>query len=467
MPKTKIICTIGPASDSEEIISGMIQKGMNVARLNFSHGTHAEHARRIKMIREVSRKEKKPVAILQDLCGPKIRIGQIDPPGIRLEPGETLILTSSPTDISNNAVSITYKELPAEVSIGDVILLADGLMELTVKHKTITNIYCDVITGGVLTSGKGINLPSGTIKAKALTEKDKADLYFGIEHDVDYVALSFVRRAEDVRIVKDIIRRAGKDIPVIAKIEKHEALNNIKEIVEISDGIMVARGDLGVEIPLEKVPVIQKSLVRKANRAAKPVIIATQMLRSMVESPRPTRAEANDVANAVLDGTDAVMLSEETASGAYPVKAVEYMARIAENTEENYPYDRPLNLTLEQGVSESVSFAACILADHLKASAIIATTKSGFTAMQISRCRPKTKIVALSPDERAIRRLALYWGCLPSYVEHTDDIDVMFDIAVEYAQKTGHIAKDDLVVITSGHPLWKAGTTNMIKVRRL
>jgi pyruvate kinase len=212
---------------------------------------------------------------------------------------------------------------------------------------------------------------------------------------------------------------------------------------------------------------IQKSLVRKANRAAKPVIIATQMLRSMVESPRPTRAEANDVANAELDGTDAVMLSEETASGAYPVKAVEYMARIAENTEENYPYDRPLNLTLEQGVSESVSFAACILADHLKASAIIATTKSGFTAMQISRCRPKTKIVALSPDERAIRRLALYWGCLPSYVEHTDDIDVMFDIAVEYAQKTGHIAKDDLVVITSGHPLWKAGTTNMIKVRRL
>lgn len=440
---------------------------MNVARLNFSHGTHDEHGQRIKRIREASRKENKPIAILQDLCGPKIRIGHIDPPGIRLEPGDTLILSSSPTDISNNVVSITYKELPAEVSIGDVILLADGMMELVVKHKTITNIYCDVIIGGILTSGKGINLPSGTVKAKSLTDKDREDLQFGISHDVDYVALSFVRKAEDVRIVKDIIEKAEKNIPVIAKIEKHEALDNIKEIIEVSDGIMVARGDLGVEIPLEKVPVIQKTLVRKANRAGKPVIIATQMLRSMVESPRPTRAEATDVANAVLDGTDALMLSEETASGSYPVRAVEYMARIADNTEENYPYDRPLNLTLETGVSESVAFAACILADHLKAAAIIATTKSGFTAMQIARCRPKTKIIALSPDERSIRRLTLFWGCKPSFVEHTDDIDVMFDIAVEYAQKTGQIAKDDLVVITSGHPLWKAGTTNMIKVRRL
>lgn len=467
MPKTKIVCTIGPASDSPAVIREMLQQGMNVARLNFSHGTHDEHKQRMSMIREVSKKENKPVAILQDLCGPKIRIGHIEPPGIRLAPGDTLILSSGETDLSNKVVSVTYKDLPADVSIGDVILLADGMMELSVKQKDSTNIYCDVITGGTLTSGKGINLPSGTIQAKSLTDKDRDDLNFGIEHDVDYVALSFVREAEDIRIVKEIIKNANRDIPVIAKIEKHEALDNIKEIIEVADGIMVARGDLGVEVALEKVPMIQKMLVRKANRAGKPVIIATQMLRSMVESPRPTRAEATDVANAVLDGADAVMLSEETASGEHPVKAVEYMARIAKNTEENNPYDKPHNLELETGVSESVAFAACILADHLKASAIIATTKSGFTAMQISRCRPKTRIIALSPDERTIRRLALYWGCQPSFVEQTDDIDEMFDIAVASALKTGQVASNDLVVITSGHPLWKAGTTNMIKVRRL
>ncbi len=466
MARTKIVCTIGPSSDSEAVIEAMMAAGMNVARLNFSHGTHEEHAQRIERIRRISQRANLPVAILQDLCGPKIRVGHIDPPGIRLTPGDTLILTAGETDLSTNQVSVSYSGLPAEVCLGDVILLADGMMELVVRHKTISNIYCDVVTGGTLTSHKGINLPSGTIKAPSLTEKDRADLAFGLDHGVDYVALSFVRRAVDVMAAKEIIRKAGKNTPVIAKIEKHEALDNIDEIMAVSDGIMVARGDLGVEIPLENVPIIQKMLVKKANQAGKPVIIATQMLRSMVESPRPTRAEANDVANAVLDGADALMLSEETASGAYPEKAVAYMARIAEKTEESYPYAL-YDFASETRVSESVAYAACILADHLNAAAVIATTQSGFTAMQVSRCRPKTKIIALSPDAAAVRRMALYWGCLPSLVPHTDVIDEMFDEAVEAALSTGHVQKDDLVVITSGHPLWQSGTTNMIKVRRL
>ncbi len=466
MARTKIVCTVGPASDSPAAIEAMIAAGMSVTRLNFSHGTQADHARRIGMIREVSEKVCLPVAILQDLCGPKIRVGTIDPPGIRLTPGETLILTAGETDLSTNQVSVSYSGLPAEVSLGDVILLADGMMELMVKHKTISNIYCDVVTGGTLTSHKGINLPSGTVKAPSLTEKDRADLAFGLEHGVDYVALSFVRRAVDVMAAREIIRKAGKHTPVIAKIEKHEALDNIDEIIALSDGIMVARGDLGVEIPLENVPIIQKMLVKKANQAGKPVIIATQMLRSMVDSPRPTRAEANDVANAVLDGADALMLSEETAIGSYPEKAVSYMARIAEKTEQSYPYAL-YDLATETRVSESVAYAACVLADHLNAAAVIATTQSGFTAMQVSRCRPKTKIIALSPDAGAVRCMALYWGCLPSFVHRTDVIDAMFDEAVDAALATGHVKKDDLVVITSGHPLWESGTTNMIKVRRL
>jgi len=467
MAKTKIVCTIGPASQNKSTLEAMIRAGMNVARLNFSHGTHAEHGAAIESIRRASKEIDKPVAILQDLCGPKIRVGDIKPPGIRLESGDTLTLTNAPAKGDENRVSVSYAELPRDVEKGDVILLADGMMELEVIGTTETDIDCRVIIGGVLTSHKGINLPSGTIRAPALTEKDKLDLAFGLSQNVDYVALSFVRRPEDITDIKNIIAGAGKKTPVIAKIEKHEAIKNIDAIIAAADGIMVARGDLGVEIPLETVPTIQKELVRKANAAGKPVIIATQMLRSMVDATRPTRAEATDVANAVLDGTDALMLSEETASGNYPVKAVEYMSRIAESAEPTYPYEKSFSMITDIQVSESVAHAACILADHLNAKAIIASTQSGFTAAQLSRFRPKSLIIALSPDIETVRRLCLYWGCHSTHAPRAGDVDAMLDTAVKTAQDIGHVAAGDLIVITAGYPLWQPGTTNMIKVREL
>ena len=467
MSKTKIVCTIGPSSGSPDVLRRLIKAGMNVARLNFSHGRHEEHLEKIACIRAISAELRKPVAILQDLCGPKIRVGEVRPPGIQLAPGETVVLTSEQFEAFGNRISVSYRDLPSEVKPNDRILLADGMMELVVVDTTETEIVCHVITGGILTSNKGINLPSGTIKASAVTEKDEADLAFGLANDVDYVALSFVRTAEDIRRVKQMIHRAGKDTPVIAKIEKHEALDNIESIMDSSDGIMVARGDLGVEIPLEKVPEIQKMLVRIANTTGKPVIIATQMLRSMVNSPRPTRAEATDVANAVLDGTDAVMLSEETASGSYPVEAVEFMVRIAENAEKNFPHNKYLQLMPKKDISGSVAYASCVLADHLNARAIVATTRSGFTASQISRFKPKPPIIALSPDPQTVRRLALYWGCCPFLEEDSVDTDARLEEASASALKTGKVNQGDLVVITAGHPVRAAGTTNMLKVKNL
>lgn len=467
MRKTKIICTIGPSSSSPNIIRELIQMGMNVARLNFSHGTHAEHKERIEMIRNISDELDKPVAILQDLCGPKIRVGKIKDPGITLSPGDTLILTNRSVEGEGNITSVSYPNLYQDVTVGDRILLADGMMELVVLKISHTDIFCEVITGGVLTSHKGINLPTGTIHAESLTEKDREDLQFGLAHDVDYVALSFVRKADDILKVKEIIKQENKHTPIIAKIEKHEALEAIDGIMAAADGIMVARGDLGVEIPLENVPTIQKMLVQKANDCGKPVIIATQMLRSMVNSPRPTRAEATDVANAVLDGADAVMLSEETANGEYPVKAVQFMSKIAEQAEKEYPHERYLKLSRGKDISEAVSYSSCILADHLGASAIVATTRTGFTAMQISRFRPKPRLIALSPEKSTIRRLALYWGCIPSFVSDTKDTDERIEKSAMTALGTGTVSQGDLVVITTGHPVWASGTTNMLKVKKL
>jgi len=467
MSKTKIVCTIGPACADVHILTRMIHAGMSVARLNFSHGGRENHAEMIQMVRTASEETGVPVAILQDLRGPKIRVGEVEPPGIHLKTGETLVLTTDAEAGQGNRVSVSYPHLPEDVSVGDTILLADGLMEMVVTRTTKTEVHCEVISGGTLTSHKGINLPSGSVRTPAITEKDKADLAFGLSQDVDYVAMSFVRRSEDVRQAKEIIAHAGHSTPVIAKIEKHEALKDIDNIMDVSDGIMVARGDLGVEIPLENVPGTQKMLVEKGNEAGKPVIIATQMLRSMLDSPRPTRAEATDVANAVLDGADALMLSEETATGNHPVRAVEYMGRIAKVTEEKYPYEKSFQEILQTRISESVAHATCILSDHLAARAIIATTKSGYTAHQIARFRPKSRIIAVSPDIRTVRQLALYWGCLPGLMDYTRDTDEMFDRASEFAIEKGHAKKGDLVVITAGHPMWEAGTTNMITVRRL
>ena len=466
MPKTKIVCTIGPASETRDMIRELVAGGMDVARLNFSHGTHAEHLEKIRIIRAVSAELGKPVAILQDLGGPKIRVGVIPEPGVRLTPGQTFVLTSEPVEGTPERVSVSYADLSREVRPGDSILMADGMMELSVLYTAGPDVVCKVITGGVLTSHKGINLPSSTISVDAMTPKDYEDLLFGLENDVDFVALSFVRRAEDIFHLKRVISENQKSVPVIAKIEKHEALNNIEAIMAAADGIMVARGDLGVEIALERVPAIQKMLVKMANKAGKPVIIATQMLRSMVDSPRPTRAEAADVANAVLDGADAVMLSEETASGGFPVESVKFMARIAENAEQSFDHERYLKMMPEKNISESVAYASCILADHLNAAVIAATTRSGFTAANISRFKPRSRILALSPDSRTVRRLALYWGCIPSLVPETRDTDEKIEQTAQTVWKTGLVGKGDLAVITAGHPVWAQGTTNMLRVKQ-
>lgn len=467
IPKTKIICTIGPATETPEAIKHLVLNGMSVARLNFSHGTHDDHKKKIDIIRDISRELKRPVAILQDLCGPKIRVGDIPEPGIRLEPGQTLILTTQAVEGDPARVFVSYPDLPRDVRLGDRIMLADGLMDLMVERTGSTDIHCRVVTGGLLTSHKGINLPDGSIRTASLTPKDEVDLLFGLASGVDYVALSFVRTAEEINTVKRIIRQENHEVPVIAKIEKHEALNNIDSIMAAADGIMVARGDLGVEIPPENVPNIQKMLVKRANAVGKPVIIATQMLRSMVNSPRPTRAEAADVANAVFEGADAVMLSEETATGAFPDQAVAFMARIAESAEKNFSHERYLQMVPTREVSASVAHAACVLADHLGAAAIIATTRSGSTAKNISRFRPQPKLIVLSPELETVRRLALYWGCIPRLVPRSSDTDEMIDTATDVALKTGQVNKGELVVITAGQPEYVKGTTNILRVNRL
>lgn len=465
--KTKIICTIGPASGTETVIRELILNGMNVARLNFSHGSHEEHKEKIRLIRKISEELHNPVAILQDLCGPKIRVGEIPGDGIVLVPGETFILTNEDVDATDNMVSVSYHHLPEEVSKEDRILLADGMLELVVDKITEARIYCTVITGGMLTSRKGINLPSGSTRISAVTQKDLDDLAFGLEEKVDFVALSFVRDAGDILKIKDVIKKKKESTPVIAKIEKHEAIKNIDEIIEASDGVMVARGDLGVEISLEQVPRIQKMLIKKSNLAGKPVIIATQMLRSMVDSPRPTRAEATDVANAVLDGTDAIMLSEETATGQFPVEAVQFMQRIAMNAEEDFPFDQYIKRPPHPDISESVAYASCVLADHLNAAAIIAATKSGFTAMQLCKFRPKSKILAISPDPNTVKMLNLFWGCVPTFQDKKQSTDEMVEMAAKTALDSGYVQKGDKVIITAGHPLWVKGTTNMIQVKTI
>jgi pyruvate kinase len=465
--RTKIIATIGPASAAPGILEDIIAAGMDVARLNFSHGTHREHRTLMRRIREAARRQGRTVAILQDLAGPKIRVGTVSEPGIILEPGRPFTLTSRKEIGKEGSVSVTYTDLAKEVQKGDRLMLADGLMELVVEETDGTDITCKVITGGLLTSHKGINLPSGTIRAPAFTAQDRRDLLFGLEAGVDYVALSFVKSADEIREVRQLIAERGKQTPIVAKIERHEALEAIAPIVAETDAIMVARGDLGVEIPLEDVPMVQKRLIHLANTAGKPVITATQMLRSMVDSPRPTRAEATDVVNAILDGADAVMLSEETASGRYPVEAVRFMNRLALMAEGSFPHDSFLKKTPRQDIPDSVAHASCILADHLNARAIVAHTQSGLTARNISRFRPRQPIVALTPNRETLRRLALVWGCLPIGIRAARGTDNMIELAARAALASGAVAPGDLVVMTVGHPVTGAGTTNMLRVKKL
>ncbi len=470
MRRTKIVCTIGPVSDSEEVLGKLMDAGMNVTRLNFSHGTHEQHQTVLERIRKVAAEKDKPIAILQDLAGPKIRIRDFKDGFINLTPGETFTLTTDDIAGDKLRVSVTYSKLPQEVKADDVILLADGSIQLQVKKTDSRSVVCEIVVGGELSSKKGINLPGSSLSVEALTAKDREDLKFGLEHNVDYVAMSFVRRQEDIQQITKIMKENKKPVPIIAKIEKHEALENIDDILKVVDGIMVARGDLAVETPLESVPLAQKMLIRKCNQTSKPVITATQMLKSMVDNPRPTRAEANDVANAVIDGTDAVMLSEETTIGNFPVEAVQTMVKIIEVTESSELVEHQRfkhDYTEATSISHAVSHAAYEMAKDLKAAAILTPTQSGRTARMVSSYRPDQVIIAFCPDEAVVRRLNLSWGVYPFLAEGYLTEEEMIEQAKDKALSSGLVNFDDVVVITAGVPIGISGTTNLIKAEVL
>ena len=464
--KTKIVCTIGPASESPQILEVLIQAGMNVARLNFSHGTHEEHLRKIKTIRQISDRLKQPVAILQDLGGPKIRIGMMKEGGVELKRGKEFFLTSQVLIGDETQATVTYSALPGEVKLGDRILLADGTIELQVLESNGKNIRCQVIVGGILTSHKGMNFPTGTLQVTTFTEKDHEDLLFGIQHGVDLVGLSYIQRADDIEGVKRILKKESADIPVIAKIERKEALEKIDEIILASDGIMVARGDLGLETPIEKIPNVQKKLIQKANALGKPVITATQMLRSMVDHTQPTRAEVTDVVNAIYDGTDAVMLSEETAIGQFPVEAFQMMARIAQSAEEEFPHPLFLRRETDEEINlqQAISKAASLLSEEVGAKAIVTPTESGSTARWVSRFRPKQPILALSRHLSTVRRLNLCWGVYPVLVSDWKDTDEMLERSKRMPKELGMTSEGEKIVIIAGVPISIPGTTNLIKV---
>ena len=467
MNKTKIICTIGPASRSPETLERLIEAGMNVCRLNFSHGTHDEHAELIRDIRAVAGRLSVPIAILQDLSGPKIRTGKMGAGEVMLVKGKKFLLTNRDVPGDEDEVGLTYPDLPFNVRAGDTILLADGAMELKVDAASVTDVHCTVVNGGPLSSNKGINLPGRSINAPILSEKDRADLDFGLAQGVDLIALSFVRTAHDVNTVQKLIREAGKSTPLIAKIEKFEALDNIDEIIQAADGIMVARGDLGVEIPLDKVPSAQKMIIRKTNASAKPVITATQMLKSMVESPRPTRAEVTDVANAIYDGTDAIMLSEETAMGEYPVEAVQVMTRVAADTEAHFQYEgwaRCLGDCDTVSFKKAVAHAAVDMARDIDAAAIITCTKSGSTTRLVAMFRPSRVLLSMTPSPETAARLALTFGAVPVLIDHVDSAEELERTVIAQALQGGHVKPGQPVVITAGIPFQVEGTTNMIKV---
>ncbi len=473
MRKTKIVATIGPATSSPEMIERLILAGMDVARLNFSHGTHAEHAERIVLLRTIARRLQRPLAILQDLQGPKIRTGVLwENLPIRLESGAHFTITTRDITGDREIVSTTYKALPQDVRPGDRILLSDGLIELRVLATTGDEVRTEVVFGGELRENQGINLPRVNVSAPALTEKDTEDLHFGLSQDVDYIALSFVRRAADVRQVRRIIADAGKRIPVIAKIEKPEALDDLAAIVAECQGLMVARGDLGVEMPPEQVPVVQKQLIEAANTAGGPVITATQMLDSMIRNPRPTRAEASDVANAIIDGTDAVMLSGETATGRFPIESVEMMVRIAESAEESgrhgdHNVEARWQIIRQPSIDDAISAAACAVVNALPVRAIVAFTLSGHTARLVSRQRPHVPIVAFTPSEEAYRRLILIWGIAPNHGEFFDRLDDLSKHLMTFLPARGLAQPGDLIVMTGGHPLAARGVSNLVKVLQI
>ncbi len=463
--RTKIVATIGPATQSEEIITDLIKAGVTTFRLNFSHGDHKDHQERIKTIRKVSEKLDLDIGILQDLQGPKIRLGRFKDGPVKVKKGDKFSLTSNEVECTKSIANVTYNKLAQEVTSGKRILLDDGKIEMIVEKVDIGNnlLECKVTVGGVLSNNKGVNFPDVQLSVKALTDKDKEDLEFGLTAGVDWIALSFVRNPSDINEIKNLINKNGHSIPVVAKIEKFEAIDQIDSILPLCDGVMVARGDLGVEMPAEEVPLLQKELIRKANTLGIPIITATQMLDSMASNPRPTRAEVSDVANAILDGTDAVMLSNETAVGDYPVEAVETMATIARRIERDYPL-KAIESHLPSTIPNAISAAVSNIARQLDAGAIIPLTKSGSTARNVSKFRPPTPILATTTERSVARRLQLVWGVTPLLVKNDDRTAKTFSIAMQIAQELGILKQGDLVVQTAGTLTGISGSTDLIKV---
>ena len=466
--KTKIVCTLGPATADDAILRAMIQAGMNVARLNFSHGTYEGHAQNIRRIRALSAELHTPVGIMLDTKGPEIRLKTFRDHRVTLQKGQLFTLCTD--DVEGNAehVSITYADLPADVQPGTTILIDDGLVGLTVEAVSKTEIQCRVNNGGVISDRKGINVPDANLSMPFISRKDREDILFGIQENVDFIAASFTRTEEDILAIRKLLTdNGGKGISIIAKIENMQGVQNIDSILAVSDGVMVARGDLGVEIPLEQIPIIQKMIIRKAYSRGKQIITATHMLDSMIKNPRPTRAEATDVANAIYDGTGAIMLSGETAAGLYPVEAVRTMARIAQVAEASIDYVQRFRDSVPRpsaNITNAISHACCTSAQDLNATAIVTVTKTGFTAKMLSRFRPGCPIIACAPVERVVRQLCLSWGITPLLIEEVTDTDELFERAVDAGIDAGLLHKDDLIVMTAGVPLGISGTTNLMRV---
>ncbi len=466
--KTKIVCTIGPATESIEQLEKLVEAGMNVIRLNFSHGDFAEHQPRVDNIRKIMKKTGKMVAILQDLCGPKIRIGKFKDGKIQLKEGQEFTLTIDDIEGDETKVHVNYKELPKEVEPGNFIMLRDGTRKLEVVEVKGRDIVTRVVVGGELAGHKGVNVPGADLSVSSLTEKDKKDLEFGIKNKVDFVALSFVRKSEDIKELRDILKKAGSNAHIIAKIETPQAVDDIDNIIEAADGLMVARGDLAIEIPAEQVPLVQKSIIKKCNAAGKPVITATQMLESMIKNPVPTRAEVSDIANAIIDGTDAIMLSEETTLGLYPIKAVEMMTKIACRVEEDvYTRDSIASYDVSHGITDIVSQAAVRATHEVGAKLIMALTRSGRAARMIARYRPAEQVLALTDRPENMNKLALVFGVytmnVPTFKTTTEALDYIRASAATF----GFLEKGDKVVMVAGMPLGHSSETNVMRVDTL
>lgn len=464
MRKTKIVCTIGPASEDRALIEKLIFAGMNVARLNFSHGTHDEHAARIDLIRACAEEADLPVAIMLDTKGPEIRTGLLKDGFITLFKGDEFTLTSREIEGTKDKVSITYRNLPDDVDYGTKILLDDGLIELEVQNAQNGDVHCRVINGGVLKERKGVNVPGISLNIPNLTEKDIRDITFGIEKEVDFIAVSFVRKAQDVLDIRSVLDKYGSQISIISKIENKEGVNNLEEILAVSDGIMVARGDLGVEIPVEEVPLIQKIIIEGCNKLGKPVITATQMLDSMQNNPRPTRAEATDVANAILDGTDAIMLSGETAAGKYPAESVETMDRIARKAESMLKNFNREPTQEKSTIIDAMGHVVSTAVSSLKAKAILIPTESGHIATAIAKYRPSCPIIALTPYKSVVNQLSLVWGLYPIPFESSIQMDEMINSVTELATRKKIINNGDTIIVIAGVPLLDSGTTNFMQI---